>query len=139
MRSMRSKFLLLVAGVALAVGAASASFQLYESNQLLRDEMVKRGRFIAQNLAYNAKYGVLTEDKPLLTQLLQGALTASGDPTAGGTGARAGATTDVVGALIRDAKGAVLASQFGQTGDSIRNLPPLPAGKMEEMDTVTDR
>ena len=80
--SMRSKFLLLVAGVALAVGAVSAGFQLYESNNLLRDEMIKRGRYIAQNLAYNVEYGVLTEDKQLLTQILQDALTASGDPTA---------------------------------------------------------
>jgi methyl-accepting chemotaxis protein len=140
MRSMRSKFLMLVAGVALAVGAASATFQLYNSNQLLRDEMVKRGRYIAQNLAYNAKYGVLTEDKPLLTQLLQGALSASGDPSAAG-GGRAGAApaTDVVGALVRDAKGAVLANQFAQANDSLRNLPPLPAARIEEMDTVTDR
>jgi methyl-accepting chemotaxis protein len=138
MNSMRSKFLLLVAGVALAVGAASAIFQLYESDKLLRDEMVKRGRYIAQNLAYNAKYGLLTEDKPLLTQLLQGALSASGDPAAANVQAGR-AATDVVGAIVRDAKGVVLASQFAATGDGIRNLPPLPASRIEELDTVTEQ
>ena len=65
-RSIRAKFLLLVAGVALLVGAVSAGFELFMSGALLREQMVKRGRYIAQNLAYNSKYGVLTEDKPLL-------------------------------------------------------------------------
>ena len=59
------------------------------SRQLLREQMVKRGRYIAQNLAYNAEYGVLTEDKTLLNQLLEGALSA-------GTGG--GRSRDVVGA-----------------------------------------
>ena len=45
---------------------------------MLRDQLVKRGRYIAANLAYNSKYGVLTEDKPLLTQLLEGALSSGG-------------------------------------------------------------
>ena len=62
-RSVRVKLLLLVAGVALLVGLISAGFQLIMNRQLLREQMVKRGRYIAQNLAYNAKYGVLTEDK----------------------------------------------------------------------------
>ncbi len=51
--------------------------------------MVKRGRYIASNLAYNSKYGVLTEDKPLLTQFLEGAVSAGGGVTGG---------SDVVGA-----------------------------------------
>ncbi|PYQ52822.1 MAG: hypothetical protein DMF78_10540, partial [Acidobacteria bacterium] len=80
-RSIRTKFLLLVAGVALLVGAVSAGFELFMSGSLLREQMVKRGRYIAQNLAYNSKYGVLTEDKPLLTQLLDGTLSAGNDRT----------------------------------------------------------
>ncbi len=126
-RSIRMKFLLLVGGVALVVGFVSAAFELYMSGQLLRDQMVKRGRYIARNLAYNSKYGVLTEDKPLLTQLLEGAL------SAGTEKGMAGESSDVVGAMIRDAKGTILA----QKGAAIRDLPATPAPGLEERDAVT--
>jgi methyl-accepting chemotaxis protein len=105
------------------VGGVSVVYDLLASEGLLREQMVKRGRYIATNLAFNSKYGVLTEDKPLLTQFLEGAVTAGG-----GTGG-----SDVVGALIRDAKGAVLA----QTGKTIRDLPSVPAAFVEERDAVT--
>lgn len=118
--SIRKKFLLLVAGVAFLVGAGSAFFDWFNSDALLRDQMAKRGRYIAGNLAYNSKYGVLTEDKPLLTQLLEGAISAGG-------------ASDVSGALIRDAKGQVLA----QRGEPIKDLPATPAAAPEELDTVT--
>ena len=108
--SIRAKVLTLVTGVALLVGVVSAIYSYVSSGRLLRQQMVKRGDYIADNLAYNAKYGVLTEDKTLLTQLLQGAMSA---------GASEG--SDVVGAMIRDAKGNVLA----QVGTGPRELPPV--------------
>jgi len=110
--SIRTRLLLLVAGVALAVGGVSALSGLLSGHAVLREELVKRGRFIAANLAYNSKYGVLTEDKPLLTQLLEGA-----------TSAVDGRAADIVGAMIRDAKGAILA----QKGSGVRNIPTTPA------------
>lgn len=125
-RSVRVKLLLLVAGVALLVGLISAAFQLLMNRQLLREQMVKRGRYIAQNLAYNAKYGVLTEDKTLLNQLLASALSAG---TVG-----ASQTADVVGAMIRDAKGATLAHR----GIAVRDLPPTPAATLTEVDAFSD-
>jgi methyl-accepting chemotaxis protein len=127
-RSIRTKFLLLVAGVALIVGVVSAGFELWLGRQLLREQMAKRGRYIAQNLAYNSKYGVLTEDKPLLTQLLEGALSAGSDRSRT-------AASDVVGAMIRDSKGAVLA----QRGAALRDLPGTPAARAEERDTATEQ
>src|SRR5258708_39410501 len=127
-RAIGAKSLVLVAGVALLVGAVSAGFELLMSGALLREQVVKRGRYIAQNLSYNSKYGVLTEDKPLLTQLLEGALSAGTDRTRAGT-------SDVVGAMIRDAKGAVLA----QRGVVIRDLPGTPASTIQERDAVTEQ
>jgi methyl-accepting chemotaxis protein len=118
--SIRTKLLLLVAGVALLVGTTSAVFDWYNSDALLRDQMNKRGRYIAGNLAYNSKYGVLTEDKPLLTQLLEGAISAGG-------------ASDVTGAMIRDARGQVLA----QKGDPVKDLPPTPSANAEERDMLT--
>ena len=107
--SIRTKLLLLVAGVAFLVGTVSALYSSVSGGQVLREQMVKRGTYIAGNLAYNSKYGVLTEDRPLLTQLLEGAIAA-----------QSGQGSDVVGAMIRDAKGQILA----QKGETVKNLPP---------------
>jgi hypothetical protein len=119
--SIRTKLLLLVAGVAFLVGTVSAVYSSVSSGRMLREQMVKRGMYIAGNLAYNSKYGVLTKDRPLLTQLLEGAIAA-----------QAGQGSDVVGAMIRDARGAILA----QKGVSIRDLPLDPATTIEERDAV---
>ena len=121
--SIRTKLLLLVAGVAFLVGTVSAVYSSVSSGSVLREQMVKRGMYIAGNLAYNSKYGVLTEDRPLLTQLLEGAIAA-----------QAGQGSDVKGAMIRDAKGVILA----QKGVSIRDLPLAPATTMEDRDVVAD-
>jgi len=121
--SIRTKLLLLVTGVAFLVGTVSAVYSSVSSGRVLREQMVKRGMYIASNLAYNSKYGVLTEDRPLLTQLLEGAIAA-----------QAGQGSDVKGAMIRDAKGVILA----QKGLSIRDLPLAPATTMEDRDVVAD-
>src|SRR6266542_1032580 len=123
LRSVRTKFILLVAGVALVVAGVSIIFDLQASQGQLREQVVLRGRYIASNLAFNSKYGVLTEDKPLLTVFLEGAV------SAGAIGVR----SDVVGAVIRDAKGGLLA----QTGKAMRDLPAAPAAILEERDGVT--
>jgi methyl-accepting chemotaxis protein len=121
--SIRTKALLLVAGIALLVGGVSVVYDVVASGAALRDQLVKRGRYIASNLAFNAKYGVLTEDRPLLIQFLEGATGAVGEEEA----------SDVVGAMIRDARGEILA----QTGKSIRDLPPVPSVFLQEVEGVT--
>ena len=64
------------------------AYDIVAGESLVRDQIVKRGRYIASNLAFNAKYGVLTEDRPLLVQFLEGATAAGAE----------GEATDVVGA-----------------------------------------
>jgi methyl-accepting chemotaxis protein len=120
--SIRTKLLLLVAVVALLVGAVSAAFSSYRSGVLLRDQLVKRGEYIAKNLAKNSNYGVLTEDRPLLNQLIEAVISASG-----------GDKSDVKAVIIRDAKGTMLA----QRGEAIKDLPPRPASDLEELETAT--
>jgi len=122
-KSIRTKLLALIAFIALVVGGVSVLYDLRAGGALIRDEIVKRGRYVASNLAFNAKYGVLTEDKPLLTQFLEGASSPGG----------AGESSDVVGALIRDGKGAVLA----QTGKALRDLPGALPSALEEREAVT--
>src|SRR5437867_13357285 len=93
LRSVRTKFILLVAGVALVAAGVSIIYDLQASQGQLREQVVLRGRYIASNLAFNSKYGVLTEDKPLLTQFLEGAAGASGSKS------------DGLGSVIRHAQG----------------------------------
>ena len=78
-RSVRSKLLGLLAVIALRGRRPGRHLRPRRlSRSLLREQVVRRGRYIATNLAFNAKYGVLTEDKPLLVQFLDGAVSASG-------------------------------------------------------------
>ena len=66
-RSIRTKLLGLVAGVSLLVAACSTVYHSWSSNDLMREQIVKRGRYIASNLAYNSKYGVSNTASPALT------------------------------------------------------------------------
>ena len=122
-KSIRAKFLALLTLTAAVITGVSLVYDLVAGEAVLRDQIVKRGRYVASNLAFNAKYGVLTEDKPLLAQFLDGAVAAGGE----------GQRSDVVGAMIRDGKGVVLA----QAGRSIRDLPATPAVALEEREALT--
>jgi len=117
-KSIRTKFLLLLTLTAVVITGVSMIYDLVAGGAAIRDQIVKRGRYVASNLAFNAKYGVLTEDKPLLTQFLEGAVAPGGERE----------RSDVVGAMIRDAKGAILA----QTGKAIRDLPGALPAALEE-------
>jgi hypothetical protein len=121
-QSVSTKLTLLGATITIVVGSVSLAYDYLSSQRLMRQEMLKRGRYIVGNLAYNSKYGVLTEDKPLLAQFLEGALSGGG---------REG--SDVVAAMIRDQKGVILA----QKGPPLADLPPTPAATFEDRETTT--
>src|SRR5512143_2273636 len=122
-KSIRTKLLVLLSGIAVAVTFSAVLYDLITGEKLLRDQIARRGRYISSNLAFNAKYGVLTEDKPLLTQFLEGAVASGG----------ARAESDVVGASIRDAKGQTLA----QTGRTLQDLPKEAPTALEEREALT--
>jgi methyl-accepting chemotaxis protein len=121
--SIRTKLLILLAGIALSVTVIAVTYDLVTGQRVLRDQISRRGRYISGNLAFNSKYGVLTEDKPLLLQFLQGAVNSDG----------AQADSDVVGAVIRDARGQVLA----QTGRALKDLPAQAPTMLEEREAHT--
>jgi methyl-accepting chemotaxis protein len=123
--SIRWRLLGLVALVALMVAAGSAFYSSRSTGTLLREQLRHRGDYIATSLGYHSQYGVFTEDKTLLGKLLDGALSAGAE----------GARSDVVGVLIRDARGATLA----QRGVRPRNLPAQPATRVEHLEVVTDK
>ena len=98
--------------------------------------MVKRGRYIAAEPRLQRQIRRAHRGQAAPHPAPAGGLSASGDPAAAGPD-RTPRTW--WGPSIRDAKGVVLASQFAVPGDTIRNLPPLPAARIEEVDTVTER
>jgi methyl-accepting chemotaxis protein len=112
--SIRTKLLLLVAGVALLVGIVSAAYFYVSSGSLLTEQVVRRGKYIATNLARNSEYGVLIEDSTQLTEFVESASEAS---------------NDVVAVIIRNSKGTILASK-----GSIKDLPGEVAKTVEWKD-----
>ena len=122
-KSIRSKLLALLAIIALVVATIAVLNDLRSGETLLEEQIAKRGRYVASNLAITAEYGVLTDDRPLLLKHLEGVTSAGG--------AQAG--SDVVGSMIRDASGNTLA----QTGKQLRDLPATPAPKPEERAALT--
>jgi methyl-accepting chemotaxis protein len=128
-RSIQTKLLLMMGGVALLVGAGTTWYAARSGSQLLRAQVLRRGRYIVSNLAYNSGYGVLTEDKAYLGQLLDGAQSAGADRLEVGT-----IVSDVIRVAIRDAKGNVLS----QKGPALRDVATaLPHG-VEESDSLTE-
>jgi hypothetical protein len=116
----RRRALVGLVGVCLVVVVVAATFQSVQSRALVHEQITRRGRYIAVNLAYNSRYGVLTEDRPLLAQMLEGA-----------AGGYAGA--DVAGGSIRDATGAVLA----EVGAAVSERPTSPPDRPDERMAVT--
>ena len=116
-RSIRTKALLLVAGVAIMVSVVSVVYFIVAGGAAITEQLEKRGRYIASNLALNAKLGVLSQDRPLLVRLLEDATGAAGGEEG----------SDVVGLMIRDASGGILV----QAGKEIRNLPAEPATELQ--------
>lgn len=56
------------------MGIIFGAHYIYQSNVILTHELEKRGESIAYNLAYNAKYGTLTNNRAILNQILAGTL-----------------------------------------------------------------
>jgi methyl-accepting chemotaxis protein len=123
-RSVRAKFLTLIFVVASLIALGSGWFSTWNNGGMLVGELDKRGEYIAANLAQTAVYGVLTQDRPMLQQLLDAVVEASGDRE----------TTDVVSAIIRDASGQVLAHQ----GELLTNLPEELPSELETRMLITE-
>jgi methyl-accepting chemotaxis protein len=105
LRSMRTRLLLLVMSVALLVAVLSAAYSTVSGGRLLREQLVKRGTYIAGNLAHNARTAVLIDDRAQLLALIDGVRTVSG-----------GSESDVAAVVIRDTQGEALAESGKRLG-----------------------
>ena len=68
----RTKVLLSIIPMILALSVLFGGMSLYQHNQLLRREFFKRGKALAGNLAASAELGVFSEDERLLNASLRG-------------------------------------------------------------------
>ena len=137
--SIRTKLGVLLTGLALLVGGISAVYSSVRSGRLLRDQIVRRGRFIADHLAKRGLYPVMTEDKQELTSLATSAMEAGVAHGEGDDARRSESRSDVIGVIIRDARGGVLVQRWAPgVGTRVRGQADAPVTAFEERDAVTD-
>src|SRR5574341_756773 len=68
----RTKVLLSIIPMILALCILFGGMSLYQHNRLLHSEFVKRGKALASNLAASGELGVFSEDERLLNAALRG-------------------------------------------------------------------
>ena len=80
----------------LAVGTLLSWYFLSRGEVVVKEELQKRTLALTQNLAYNSRYGILTEDQVILQQLIESIMQED----------------QIIFAMIADAEGKALAQQF---------------------------
>jgi hypothetical protein len=109
-------------GAAVAIsGGILALYAAVMAKTLSVEEVSRCGRFAAMELAMNARYAVAGADSPLANQLVEATLH--------------GSEADVVGVVIRDLRGRVLA-QVGRQGQAVPELP-RPGKHVRQEENVT--
>jgi signal transduction histidine kinase len=100
--SLKLKALTFISLLILAIGAILSWYFLRQTRGVLMGELQTRALSLTKNLAYNNKYGVLTEDGEILRQLITGILQED----------------SVLFVLITDVQGKVLVRAFKDTTPS---------------------
>ena len=96
--SFKFKAMVFISLMILAVGAGLGSYFLGQSEAILTEETKKRALALANSLAHNSRYGLLTEDPVILSQLLKGALQEA----------------DVIYVAIADHEGELIAEHYNE-------------------------
>lgn len=95
---LKTKFVLTISFLILLTSVILSVFLIEKQSLLIQRELVKRGEYMARNLAHNSEYGVLVESQQLLSNLMEGLFLEE----------------EVVQVAIRNRKGALLAD-WGRT------------------------
>ncbi len=111
---LQAKFLAYIIGGIIVTVSLLSGYHVYESQKILSQEMEKRGVAIAQNLAYNSKYGVMINNRDILKQLLVGIVQEE----------------DVHSAAIYNLKGKCLVKSY-KGGKALALLKPLEIKKTD--------
>lgn len=70
--SLKVKFIAFIMWGILILSLIYGWYYLSQSRKILTEELGKRGIVLTKNLSYNAKFGVIAEDRTLLEQLIDG-------------------------------------------------------------------
>lgn len=73
--SLKMKFTLMISLMISLIGLSLSWYSNKTSREVLKEELLARGRSLAVNLAFNSKFGVLSEDIVTLRNLLEGVIT----------------------------------------------------------------
>jgi two-component system NtrC family sensor kinase len=95
---LKTKFVLTISFLILLTSVILSVFLIEKQSLLIQRELVKRGEYMARNLAHNSEYGVLVESQQLLSNLMEGLFLEE----------------EVVQVAIRNRKGNLLA-EWGRT------------------------
>jgi signal transduction histidine kinase/DNA-binding response OmpR family regulator/methyl-accepting chemotaxis protein len=107
--SLKVKAITYISLLILVVGAVLSWYFLRQTKDVLTAELQKRAMSLTMNLAYNSKYGVLTEDTVILQELIEGILKED----------------DVLYVSITDVQGKVLAQRFKARSHVATSAPPM--------------
>ncbi len=74
-KSIRIKFIFLLSLLFLLMGIVTFVFFINRAKQQLHDKLIEKGTILAEDLAYNATFGVALEDSEILGILINGIIT----------------------------------------------------------------
>ena len=69
---LKAKFVLTISFLILITSVILSVFLIRGQSSMIQMELEKRGELMVRNVAHNAEYGVLVENKPLLLNLMEG-------------------------------------------------------------------
>ena len=69
---LKAKFVLTISCLILITSVILSVFLIARQSSMIQMELEKRGELMVRNVAHNAEYGVLVENKPLLLNLMEG-------------------------------------------------------------------
>ncbi|UCB52083.1 MAG: HAMP domain-containing protein [Candidatus Zixiibacteriota bacterium] len=69
---LKAKFVLTISFLILVTSVILSVFLIERQSSMIQMELEKRGELMVRNVAHNAEYGVLVENKPLLLNLMEG-------------------------------------------------------------------
>jgi signal transduction histidine kinase len=74
--SLRTKFIVFVGLIIVAVGSTLSSYFIEQRRELMTESLTNTGKILAENLAYNSRNSVFLEDQLTLSQLIDGIMEA---------------------------------------------------------------
>src|SRR3970282_1800676 len=74
LKSIRLKFIILLSLLFLITGIVSALFYIHRTEKQLHSKLIEKGEILAEDLAYNAIFGISMEDSEILGILIDGVI-----------------------------------------------------------------